>query len=101
MDGILGNDEDEEKVKVKEKNILKKPSSANRRFDRADELGEDRTGESRDPQKACVTTSLFLLSLSLYIYIYIDLGVYQFTPWKTQFLKMFCYLDDKGCLLPR
>jgi hypothetical protein len=33
--------------------VLKRPSSANRRFDRADTGGEDRTGEARDPQKAC------------------------------------------------
>ena len=34
------------------KKMMKRPSSANRRYDREDETGEDRTGESRDAQKA-------------------------------------------------
>ena len=32
--------------------IRKRPSSANRKFDKDDESGDDRTGEPRDPQKA-------------------------------------------------
>ena len=42
----------EKENKKKEAKMMKKPSSANRRYDREDEAGEDRTGESRDAQKA-------------------------------------------------
>jgi hypothetical protein len=50
MDDILDQDQDEQKSG---KGVLKRPSSGNKRFDRHDEEGDDRTGENRDPQKAC------------------------------------------------
>ena len=47
MDGILG------KGKVKTHSVvMRKPSSPNRKFDAADEEGDDRSGLSRDAQKA-------------------------------------------------
>ena len=39
-------------IAEKKAEIRKRPSSANRKFDKDDESGDDRTGEPRDPQKA-------------------------------------------------
>ena len=53
MDDIIDDDSSKGKKRSADGAVLKRPSSANRRFDRADTGGEDRTGEGRDPQKAC------------------------------------------------
>jgi hypothetical protein len=56
-------------IREVEKGVMKKPSSGNRRFDLADEEGDNRLGLCRDTQKAgtrfCIKTALNYVSNGL------------------------------------
>ena len=52
MDGILGQKKKKPDLGKLQQSVLKRPSSANRKFTTADEEGENRAGQTRDCQKA-------------------------------------------------